>query len=107
MSIRLFSATLTVLVLFHGSAFSQNWPNRAVRVIVPFPAGGAVDVLARTVFDKVSAQLGQPFVIENRLGAGGTIGAAAAAKSAPDGYTILVNSSSHTVAPALFAQPFL
>ena len=104
MSIRLLSATLTVLVLSHGSAFSQNWPNRAVRLIVPFPAGGAVDVLARTVFDKVAAQLGQAFVIENRLGAGGTIGSAAVAKAAPDGYTILVNSSSHTVAPALFGN---
>ncbi len=104
MSIRLLSATLTVLVLSHGSAFSQNWPNRPVRLIVPFPAGGAVDVLARTVFDKVTAQVGQAFVIENRLGAGGTIGSAAVAKAAPDGYTILVNSSSHTVAPALFGN---
>ena len=104
MSIRLLSATLTVLVLSHGSAFSQNWPNRAVRLIVPFPAGGAVDVLARTVFDKVTAQVGQAFVIENRLGAGGTIGSAAVAKATPDGYTILVNSSSHTVAPALFGN---
>jgi tripartite-type tricarboxylate transporter receptor subunit TctC len=104
MSIRLLSATLTLLVLSHGSAFSQNWPNRTVRLIVPFPAGGAVDVLARTVFDKVTAQVGQAFVIENRLGAGGTIGSAAVAKAAPDGYTILVNSSSHTVAPALFGN---
>ena len=104
MSIRLFSAALTVLVLSHGSAFSQSWPNRAVRLIVPFPAGGAVDVLARTVFDKVTAQVGQAFVIENRLGAGGTIGSAAVAKAPPDGYTILVNSSSHTVAPALFGN---
>ena len=104
MSIRLLSATLTVLMLSHGSAFSQNWPNRAVRLIVPFPAGGAVDVLARTVFDKVTAQLGQAFVIENRLGAGGTIASAAVAKAAPDGYTILVSSSSHTVAPALFGN---
>jgi tripartite-type tricarboxylate transporter receptor subunit TctC len=104
MSIRLLSATLTVLVLSHGSAFSQNWPNRPVRLIVPFPAGGAVDVLARTVFDKVTAQVGQAFVIENRLGAGGTIGSAAVANAAPDGYTILVNSSSHRVAPALFGN---
>jgi tripartite-type tricarboxylate transporter receptor subunit TctC len=104
MSFRLLSATLTVLVLSHGSAFSQNWPNRPVRLIVPFPAGGAVDVLARTVFDKVTAQVGQAFVIENRLGAGGTIGSAAVANAAPDGYTILANSSSHTVAPALFGN---
>jgi tripartite-type tricarboxylate transporter receptor subunit TctC len=104
MSIRLLSAGLTVLALSHGGAFSQNWPNRPVRLIVPFPAGGAVDVLARTVFDKVTAQVGQAFVIENRLGAGGTIGSAAVANAAPDGYTILVNSSSHTVAPALFGN---
>ena len=104
MSFRLLSATLTVLVLSHGSAFSQNWPNRPVRLIVPFPAGGAVDVLARTGFDKVTAQVGQAFVIENRLGAGGTIGSAAVANAAPDGYTILANSSSHTVAPALFGN---
>jgi tripartite-type tricarboxylate transporter receptor subunit TctC len=104
MSIRLLSAALTVLMLSHGSAASQNWPNRPARLIVPFPAGGAVDVLSRTVFDKVAAQVGQPFVIENRLGAGGTIGSAAVAKAAPDGYTILVNSSSHTVAPALFGN---
>jgi tripartite-type tricarboxylate transporter receptor subunit TctC len=104
MSIRLLSAALTVLALSHGGAFSQNWPNRPVRLIVPFPAGGAVDVLARTVFDKVTAQVGQAFVIENRLGAGGTIGSAAVANAAPDGYTILVNSSSHTVAPALFGN---
>src|SRR5947208_14848775 len=91
-------AAVTVLVLSHGAAFAQSWPNRPVRIIVPFPAGGAVDVLARTVFDKVSAQVGQPFVIENRLGAGGTIGSAAVAKADPDGYTILVNSPSHTVA---------
>jgi tripartite-type tricarboxylate transporter receptor subunit TctC len=104
---RLLLALPFCLLISQGSAPAQTpaqtWPTRPVRVIVPFPAGGAVDVLARTVCDKVSAKLGQPFVIENRLGAGGTIGAAAAAKADPDGYTILVNSSSHTVAPALFA----
>jgi tripartite-type tricarboxylate transporter receptor subunit TctC len=104
MSIRILRAAFAMLVLSHGAAFAQNWPTRPIRVIVPFPAGGAVDVVARTVFDKVSTQLGQAFVIENRLGAGGTIGAAAVAKADPDGYTILVNSSSHTVAPALFAR---
>ena len=92
------------LLMLHDGALAQAWPTKPVRVIVPFPAGGAVDVLARLAFDKVAAGLGQPFVIENRLGAGGTIGAAAAAKSDPDGHTILVNSSSHTVAPALFAS---
>lgn len=105
---RLLFALPFCLLMLPGNAPAQTptqtWPTKPVRVIVPFPAGGAVDVLARTVYDKVSAKLGQPFVIENRLGAGGTIGAAAAAKADPDGYTILVNSSSHTVAPALFAS---
>jgi tripartite-type tricarboxylate transporter receptor subunit TctC len=104
MPIRLLLIALSVLVLWPAHVLSQNWPTRTVRMIVPFPAGGAVDVLARTVFDKVSAALGQPFVIENRLGAGGTIGSAAVARAEPDGYTILVNSSSHTVAPALFSS---
>jgi tripartite-type tricarboxylate transporter receptor subunit TctC len=100
---RLLYAVPLFLVIMQSSALAQAWPSKPVRVVVPFPAGGAVDVLARMVFDKVSAEVGQPFVIENRLGAGGTIGAAAAAKAEPDGHTILVNSSSHTVAPALFA----
>src|SRR4051812_42973928 len=104
MAMRLLRAALAVLVLSHGAALAQSWPTRPIRIIVPFPAGGAVDVLARTVFDKVTAQLGQAFVIENRLGAGGTIASAAVAKAAPDGYTILVSSSSHTVAPALFGN---
>ena len=81
MSSRFLLAVLAVLMLSHGIACSQSWPNRPVRIIVPFPAGGAVNVLARTVFDKVSAQVSQPFVIENRLGAGGTIGSAAVAKA--------------------------
>jgi tripartite-type tricarboxylate transporter receptor subunit TctC len=105
---RLLFALPFCMLMLPGNAPAQTpaptWPTKPVRVVVPFPAGGAVDVLARTVYDKVSAKLGQPFVIENRLGAGGTIGAAAAAKADPDGYTILVNSSSHTVAPALFAS---
>ena len=97
-------ASSTLVLILQSSALAENWPNKSVRVIIPFSAGGAVDVIARTVFDKVSAQLGEPFVIENRVGAGGTIGAAAAAKSTPDGYTILVHSSSHTVAPALYSK---
>jgi tripartite-type tricarboxylate transporter receptor subunit TctC len=83
---------------------AQDWPNRPIRVIVPFSAGGAVDVVARTVLEQVGKQIGQSFVIETRTGAGGTIGAAAAAKADPDGYTLLVHSSSHTVAPALYSK---
>jgi tripartite-type tricarboxylate transporter receptor subunit TctC len=95
---------VSFLLLMLETGHTQNWPSKPVRAIVPFSAGGAVDVIARTVFDKVSAQIGQSIIVENRVGAGGTTGAAAAAKADPDGYTILVHSSSHTVAPALFSR---
>ena len=71
-------------------------------VVVPFTAGSATDIMARTVAERLSAQLGQPFVIENRPGAGGTIGMAAVARAEPDGYTILVHSSSYTVTPTTY-----
>src|SRR3954447_24150896 len=96
----LFAASL--LLCSSETSIAQNWPSKPLRAIVPFSAGGAVDVIARTVFDKVSNQIGQSIIIENRVGAGGTTGAAAVAKADPDGYTLLVHSSSHTVAPALF-----
>jgi tripartite-type tricarboxylate transporter receptor subunit TctC len=64
---RLLLAMPLCLLILQGRAPAQTWPNKPVRVLVPFPAGGAVDVLARTVYEKVSARLGQPFVIENRL----------------------------------------
>jgi tripartite-type tricarboxylate transporter receptor subunit TctC len=72
-----------------------------LQVIVPIGPGGPTDVIPRVVFEQVSPQLGQPVVIENRPGAGGTLGAAFVAKAAPDGYTILANGSGHTIAPAL------
>jgi tripartite-type tricarboxylate transporter receptor subunit TctC len=101
---KLMLPTVSFLLLMLEIGHTQNWPSKPLRAIVPFSAGGAVDVIARTVFDKVSAQIGQSIIVENRVGAGGTTGAAAAAKADPDGYTILVHSSSHTVAPALFSK---
>jgi tripartite-type tricarboxylate transporter receptor subunit TctC len=84
------------------AAAQPAWPDRPVRVIVPFPPGGGTDVVARTVTNRLSAALGQPFVIENRPGAGGTIGADAVAKAAPDGYTLgIATSSTHPAAVAL------
>ena len=88
-------------------ASAQSWPSKPIRVVVPFTAGSTTDIIARAVSDKLGAQLGQPIIVENRAGAGGTIGAGAVAKADPDGYTILVHSSSHTVNPATFASlPF-
>jgi tripartite-type tricarboxylate transporter receptor subunit TctC len=83
-------------------AMAQSWPTRPIRAVVPFGAGSAVDVAPRVVLDRLSLQLGQPIVVENRAGAGGTIGAGTVAKSDPDGYTLLVTSSALTVAPSIF-----
>ena len=80
----------------------QAWPTaQPIKVIVPFSAGSATDIIARLVVEQVGSQIGQTFVVDNRVGAGGTIGAAAVAKADPDGYTILIHSSTHTVAPAI------
>lgn len=84
-------AGLTVLAC--GSAWSQAYPARPVRVVVVFPAGGATDIVARMVFQKMSEQIGQQFVIDNRGGAGGMVGAEVVAKSSPDGYTLMVYST--------------
>ena len=72
---------------------AEEWPSRNVTVVVPIPAGVASDIVARVVFEQVGKQVGQTFVIENRVGAGGTIGAGMVAKAAPDGHTILVYGS--------------
>src|SRR5262252_10935101 len=76
-----------------GQASAQDWPTRSVTVVVPIPAGVASDIIARAVFEQVGKQVGQTFVIENRPGAGGTIGANMVANAAPDGHTILVYGS--------------
>jgi tripartite-type tricarboxylate transporter receptor subunit TctC len=80
--------------------FTRTWPTKPIRVIVPLTPGSATDVMARVVMDQVSAQVAQPIIVENRPGAGNTIGMGAVAKAEPDGYTILANSSTHTVTPA-------
>jgi tripartite-type tricarboxylate transporter receptor subunit TctC len=85
-------------------ARAQAWPTRPIRAIVAGGAGSVVDVVPRVVFDQLSTQLGQPIVVENRTGAGGTIGVAAVAKAEPDGYTILAQSSALAVAPWFHAN---
>lgn len=78
------------------------WPSKPIHAVVPFAAGAATDIVARAVLEQVSRQLGQPIIIDNKPGAGGTIGSAAVAHAEPDGYTIMVHSNSHTVTPATY-----
>lgn len=85
-------ALLAAPALLALPAYAQTWPSRPIRIIVPFPPGGLVDVLARSIAQPLSAQLGQPVVVENRVGAGGNIGADVAAKSPPDGHVLLATS---------------
>jgi tripartite-type tricarboxylate transporter receptor subunit TctC len=84
-------------------AQTQSWPARTVTAVIPLSAGNAIDVVGRAVLEQVSRQIGQPIVVENRAGAGGTLGANAVAKAAPDGYTILIHSSSFAAANAVYA----
>ncbi|WP_137044516.1 tripartite tricarboxylate transporter substrate binding protein [Pseudolabrys sp. FHR47] len=86
------------------SVQAADWPTRPVRVVVPFGAGSATDVIPRIVFDQVGREIGQQIIVENRGGAGGTIGEAAVAAAEPDGYTFLTTSSAHTIAPALYSK---
>jgi tripartite-type tricarboxylate transporter receptor subunit TctC len=103
---RLMMAALAV-ALATSTVHAQTYPTKPVHVIVPFTPGSATDVVARTVAQALSSRLGQVFVVENRPGAGGTIGANLVAKAAPDGYTLLVNSSGHTVNPSIYPSiPF-
>ena len=101
------SAALTLATLT-GSAWAQGaWPNKPIRVIVPFAAGSTTDIIARAISDKMAQSLGQQLVVDNRGGASGTIGQGMVANAEPDGYTIMIHSSSHTVSPSTFAKlPF-
>jgi len=83
-------------------ASAQPYPNRPVRVVVPYPAGGAVDALARIVSAKLQESFGHPVIVENRAGAGGNAGADAVAKSPPDGYTVLQNTNGQAISPAIY-----
>jgi tripartite-type tricarboxylate transporter receptor subunit TctC len=101
------SIGLVALAWHAGAASAQSYPNKPIRIIVPFAAGGTVDQLARIVGAKLSEAVGQSVVIENRAGVGGNAGADAVAKSPPDGYTILQNTNGQAIAPALYRSlPF-
>src|SRR5260370_29461846 len=99
-SVQLISILSSLFVV--STAHTENWPSRLIKATIPFGAGSATDVVPRLVFDRLAAELGQPIVIENRAGAGGTLGTALVAKADPDGYSVLAHSSALTIAPAIF-----
>ena len=102
MTIRLLTSLALLLALATGSALAQSYPNRPIRVLVPFAAGGAVDTLARIVGQKLSESIGQPVIIENRPGAGGNLASEVLTKSTPDGYTVLQTVNGIAISPSLY-----
>ncbi|MGY8526047.1 tripartite tricarboxylate transporter substrate binding protein [Paracidovorax citrulli] len=107
---RQFLLAARILTLAAGAALlapamaADPWPAKPVTVIVPFPAGGGTDAFARPLMAQLSKQLGKQFVIDNRGGAGGTVGASLAAKAAPDGYTIFIGGAHHVIAPSFYKK---
>ena len=99
------AALLVICAVSPSLAHAQSYPNKTIRMIVPFPAGGATDIVARLVAQKLGDAVGQQVIVDNRGGAAGTIGSDLAAKSPPDGYTILIGTSStHAIAQSLYAK---
>jgi tripartite-type tricarboxylate transporter receptor subunit TctC len=99
------AAAAAALTLAAGGALAQSWPTRPVRLVVPFPPGGSTDVVARLIGEKIAQSLGQPVLVDNRAGAGGTPGSDVVAKAAADGYTVLMGTSStHAIAPGLYPK---
>lgn len=96
-----FAAALTLTVTHANAA---EWPEKPIRVVIPFGPGSAADVIPRIVLDRMGAQLGQQFVVENKAGAGSTLGEVVVAKAEPDGYMFLMTSSAHTIVPALYSN---
>jgi tripartite-type tricarboxylate transporter receptor subunit TctC len=101
---RLLACALLGAALLPGAASAQAWPTKPVRLVVPFPPGGGTDAFARPLAKVLTGSLGQPVVIDNRGGAGGTLGAEITAKSAPDGYTWLVGAVHHTIAVSMYPK---
>jgi tripartite-type tricarboxylate transporter receptor subunit TctC len=97
-------AVAAAVTLAAAAAEAQSWPTRQVMFVVPFAAGGGTDAFARPIAAQLDKQLGQRVLIENRAGAGGTAGAAVAAKAAPDGYTWFVGAAHHTIAPSIYPR---
>ena len=96
------TACALTLILASPMASAQSWPSRPIRVIVPFPAGGGIDTVARIIAPKMAESLGQPLVIENRVGAGGTVGTEVVARASADGHTLLAAFASHAMNATLY-----
>jgi tripartite-type tricarboxylate transporter receptor subunit TctC len=101
-TIRWWSLVSVVVFALSSSASGQDYPTKPIRMVVPYPAGGVVDFVARQIGQKMADSMGQPVVVENRVGAGGTIATEATAKSTPDGYTVLVVFDTHAVNPHVY-----
>lgn len=93
-----------ILACVAGVAHAQNYPGKPIRMVVPFPAGGGIDTVARVLAPKLAESLGQPVIIDNRVGASGTVGTEAVAKAAPDGYTLLATFASHAMNASLYPK---
>ncbi len=104
MKMALNTAASLVCSLLAGACLAQQYPSKPVKIVVPFTPGGAVDIVGRTLGERLAATLGQPFVVDNRPGAGGIVGSEIVARAAPDGYTLLAVSSAHATNPTLFPK---
>lgn len=102
--LKISGATLAASALPRIASAQRKWPARPIRAIVPFSAGSTIDIIGRIVLEPLAAALGQPIVIDNRGGAGGSIGTALVAKAEPDGHTLLIHASAHTAAPAVYPK---
>src|SRR5262252_7595495 len=105
MTRKVFSALALAGCCLASACLAQEWPTRPVRVVVPFAPGGPVDIIARIMGAKLGEAFGQQFIVENRMGAGGNIGASVVAKATPDGYTMLTTSSAIVVNMSLYENP--
>src|ERR1700681_224739 len=92
-------AIIVVAIVVNFGSAAETWPTKPIRALVPFAAGSATDIVPRGVFESLGTELGQSIIVENRGGAGGTLAIGAVVRAEPDGYTILANSSAHTIAP--------
>jgi len=105
-TIKMFLSKLTCVILscFTLHAFADNWPSKPITFIVPFPAGGGTDAFARPLSAQLTKNLGKQILIDNRGGAGGTVGASIASKAAPDGYTFFMGAAHHAIAPSIYPK---